>query len=223
MFIALEGIDGSGKTTAMQYISGYLNNRGIKHVCTNEPGGSALGKSVRKITKYTPSLHPIAQTYLMLAARIQHNYELINENLKAGYVVISDRYIDSTYAYQGGGYGVDLDIISRMEDSPFYEADCRILSEEERLALYRIPDHIIYFDVIPETALARISNKDCIEEEDVLFFRRVRKIYLQKANTALFNKDGRWSIVNAEVSINEVNFQLEKVLHKLFIEKSTQE
>ena len=143
-FITLEGIEGSGKSTSLDTISKILDTLDIKFIITKEPGGGPLGKDLRKILldKKT-SISPEVELLLMMADRKNHIDNIVEPSLEKGVWVISDRYLDSSYAYQGGGRQIDTSKID-------------LLTELLKLP---IPDLTILFDLSPEIALQRAKNR----------------------------------------------------------------
>ena len=119
MFVTFEGIEGAGKSTAIDYLSGYLQARGYDPVLTREPGGSALGRRLRALLLdvRTGGLASRAELFLFLADRAQHVVEVIRPALEAGQVVLCDRFTDSTLAYQGHGRGLDTEYLQRLNQA----------------------------------------------------------------------------------------------------------
>lgn len=119
MFISFEGIEGAGKSTAINYLAGFLQENGHDPLCTREPGGCALGRSLRSILldARTRELSSRAELFLFLADRAQHVAEIIRPALEAGQTVLCDRYTDSTLAYQGHGRGLDTEYLQRLNQA----------------------------------------------------------------------------------------------------------
>src|SRR5262245_45028185 len=113
-FITLEGIDGAGKSTQVEHVSALLRERGADLVVTREPGGTPLGEQLRQLVLHQP-MTPRTETLLVFAARAQHVDAVIEPALQAGRWVLCDRFTDATYAYQGGGRGVDVGDIATLE------------------------------------------------------------------------------------------------------------
>ena len=169
-FITLEGIEGSGKSTSLDTISKILDNLDIEFIITKEPGGGPLGKDLRKILldKKT-SISPEVELLLMMADRKNHIDNIVEPSLEKGVWVISDRYLDSSYAYQGGGRQIDTSKID-------------LLTELLKLPT---PDLTILFDLSPEIALQRAKNRselDRFESEPIDFHQRIREAYLNLVN-----------------------------------------
>jgi len=169
-FITLEGSEGVGKTTNMDFIAERLKRCGIAFVRTREPGGTPVAERIRAILLDPASerIDPEAELLLVFAARAQHIANVIQPALDAGRWVLCDRFTDATYAYQGGGRGLSRD---------------RIASLEAAVQGSLQPDLTIYLDMPIERALARIdaSRRDRFELEQREFFERVRSVYLERA------------------------------------------
>ena len=191
-FITLEGIEGVGKTTNIEFLRELLEQKGIDVLVTREPGGTPLAEDVRKVLLETrdESMDPITESLLIFAARSQHVSTVIQPALNAGRWVLCDRYTDATYAYQGGGRGVALETLER-------------LAEFAQGSLW--PDLTIYLDAPVDKALARIANRqpDRFETEDSEFFARVRARYL-----AIEESEERVVLIDATQSIEEVRLRL---------------
>lgn len=172
-FITLEGSEGSGKTTAARHLGEWLLSRGERVLVTREPGGTPLGEEVRRLVLHlrdvSDDLDPRADALLYAAARAQHTARVIQPALERGEHVICARYLDSSLAYQGAGYGNDLDEMRRLQ----------------RFATYGLlPDLTIVIDVPVEVGLGRKRAGEWNRFEDtqgVAFFDRVRAAYLQLA------------------------------------------
>ena len=172
LFITLEGIDGAGKSTHAGWLVDALSARGRSVVATREPGGTPLGEALREILLHRPMAHE-SEALLMFAARRQHVVDVIRPALDRGDIVVCDRFTDATYAYQGGGHGVSLELIEALER--MLHADCN-------------PDLTLLFDVsgaVSRERLDRLSARghplDKFEREAAGFFDRVRNAYLARA------------------------------------------
>ena len=173
-FLTIEGIEGVGKTTQVARLSGALRDRGIPHVLTREPGGTPLAEKIREIVLHEQgeSLPASAELLLMFAARAVHLANHVEPHLKAGRWVVCDRFTDATYAYQGGGRGLNVDHIRQLE----------IMVQGTRR-----PDLTLLLDAPVEQALRRARQRnsgastDRFESERVEFFERVREIYRARA------------------------------------------
>ena len=178
MFITLEGIEGSGKTTQMQQLSAYFEMRGRSCVLTREPGGTSLGEKIRAILLDPASseLVPTAELLLYMADRAQHINSLIKPGLAEGKVVLCDRYFDATIVYQGFARGLDTGLICELH---------RLLFEDLK------PDITFLLDLAPRIGLARAwkqldngtrtGTESRFEEETISFHEKVRAGYLELA------------------------------------------
>ncbi len=178
MFITLEGIEGSGKTTQMQQLSTYVENRGHSCVLTREPGGTALGKKIRTILLDPASteLVPTAELLLYMADRAQHINTLIKPCLAEGKIVLCDRYFDATVVYQGFARGLDTGFICDLH---------RLILDDLK------PEMTFLLDLSPRIGLARAwkqldngtrsGTESRFEEETISFHEKVRAGYLELA------------------------------------------
>ena len=187
MFITLEGIEGSGKSSSLETINNYLSKSEISYINTREPGGSDLGKKLRSILLDTKSiLSPQVELLLMLADRKDHIERVIMPNLKKGLCVVSDRFMDSSIAYQGGG--------------------------SQQLALFvPEPNLTILFDLPVEISLERAKkrgNLDRFEQEDLDFHNRIRETYLKLAN----EEPHRIKVVDSSKTFDEVQDKIIGIL-----------
>ena len=170
-FITLEGIEGAGKSTQATHLKDALEAQGIPVVLTREPGGTILGERIRQLL-LDPSLPPMAvdvELLLLFAARGEHLAQVIRPALARGHWVICDRFTDATYAYQGGGRGMDATRIAQLET--LTQGDLR-------------PDCTLLLDLPVSLGLARAkkrSRPDRLESETHAFFERVRSAYLARA------------------------------------------
>jgi len=189
LFISFEGPDGAGKTTQVACLARALEAAGRRVVCVREPGGTPLGEDIRAILlDGIYGVAPVAEMFLYLAARAQLVAQEIRPALERGYTVVSDRYLDSTVAYQGFGRGLDL----------------ASLEAANRLATGGlVPDLTILLDLPVEVALERAQKgraRDRLEGEALSFHRRVREGYLWLAR----QHPGRIRVVDARGSVAEV-------------------
>lgn len=198
MFVTFEGTEGVGKSTNVAFFANLLEEKGKNVVLTREPGGTEIGEEIRSLLlkKRETVFFEDTELLLMFAARAQHVQEKIIPMIEQGNVVISDRFIDATYAYQGGGRGIDMNKIQTLE----------------KLAVPIQPDYTIILDIDPKIGLERIKSRetDRIENEQKEFFNQVREVYLKRAK----NKNN-YFIVDASVSIDEVQANLRKVVNKI--------
>ncbi len=171
MFITFEGIEGVGKSTQLRYLEAILNKAGIPVVMTREPGGTTMGEEIRDILLAHRNEHvvPVTELLLMFAARTQHVDTVIKPALAQGNWVLCDRFVDATYAYQGGGRNIPMETIRQLEMFA--------------LGAFK-PDQTLILDAPPEIGLGRIKGRgarDRIEKERADFFTRVRETYLNIA------------------------------------------
>lgn len=167
-FITLEGLDGAGKSTHVQWLVEQLRGFGIKVVATREPGGTELGEQLRKIV-LDQAMHIKTETLLIFAARCEHIQTVIEPALASGSWVVCDRFTDASYAYQGGGRGLGPGPIAALEQWVHFDLK---------------PDRTWLFDVPLEIArarLARTRDLDRFEQEDAVFFERIRRAYHERA------------------------------------------
>ncbi|MFV1984598.1 MAG: dTMP kinase [Thiohalomonadales bacterium] len=200
-FITIEGGEGVGKTTNMEYIENYLNNKNINLIVTREPGGTELGETLREIMLDPTQDKICADTELMLmfAARAQHLFQKIIPALKDGTWVLCDRFTDATYAYQGGGRGIELSRIEILEN--WVQGQLR-------------PDLTILFDMPVELGIARAASRsdpDRFEREKLDFFERVRTTYRERAQ----QNTPQYKIIDAGKNLNEVQNQISDILDAL--------
>jgi dTMP kinase len=197
MFITLEGVDGAGKSTHLQFIADAVAAASGRHaIVTREPGGTDLAERLRHAILQEP-LEPMAETLLIFAARALHVAKVIRPALEAGTWVVCDRFLDATYAYQGAGKGVPLDLIER-------------LSAASHPGL--VPDRTLVFDCSYEVARGRLAGSgkklDRFEREDQAFFDRVRNAYLARAKA----EPGRMRVIDAAADLAAIRKNLERAL-----------
>jgi dTMP kinase len=172
-FITLEGIDGAGKSTQLGWLKNQLTAHNIPYVFTREPGGTSLGEKLRELLLHDDDMDLETETLLMFAARKAHIVQVIEPNLAAGTWVISDRFTDATYAYQGGGRGLAWERIRMLET--WVQGNLQ-------------PDLTFLFDIHPDISTARLANTrepDRFEQENHPFFNRVRAGYLRRLEESL--------------------------------------
>lgn len=195
-FITFEGIDGAGKSSHVEWLAAWLRERGIVVQVTREPGGTELGEKLRALLLNEP-MHLETETLLMFAARREHLAKLIEPALARGEWVVCDRFSDATYAYQGGGRGLDRS---------------KFLTLEHWVHEHLQPDLTLLFDLPLDIARERIvlANRvlDKFEQERVDFHERVRQAYLERAHTS----PTRMRVVNADNSIENIRKQLEQIV-----------
>jgi len=200
-FITLEGGEGVGKSTALSFIKTVLLEKNIESVFTREPGGTKTGEAIRDVLlhRLDESILPETELLLMFAARAQHIAHVIKPALQAGKTVVSDRFTDASFAYQGGGRGISTDRLQTL--TTWVQGDLQ-------------PDLTLLLDAPVEIGLSRIhqrGEKDRIEQESIDFFNRVRNAYLERA--AQFPK--RFSIIKADASLENVQEQIKQALDKI--------
>ncbi|MFZ6756355.1 dTMP kinase [Undibacterium sp. Ji50W] len=201
-FITFEGIDGAGKSTHIAYVAGRLQEklqeRGIKVICSREPGGTPLGETLRELL-LQHKMHLETEALLMFAVRREHLAQLIQPALERGDWVISDRFTDATFAYQGGGRKLPLDKLNALEQ--WVHPDLQ-------------PDLTLLFDVPLEVARARLDatrDLDKFEQEKADFFAATRQEYLRRA--AEFPQ--RFRIIDSTRSIADIRLQLDQLMDAL--------
>ena len=170
-FITIDGVEGAGKSTQIDFIRDYLSSKGINVILTREPGGTELGEKIRELllSPETKSMHSETELLLMFAARNEHIHRKIMPALAQGDWVLSDRFTDASYAYQGGGRGLDINRIAQLEQWVLQDF---------------IPDMTLLLDVPVELGMSRIESrgkKDRIELEAMDFFNRVRESYIDRS------------------------------------------
>jgi dTMP kinase len=195
-FITFEGIDGAGKSTHIQAFADELGMRfpDKSVVLTREPGGTELGEKLRDILLHHP-MHLETEALLMFAARREHLATVIEPALQAGKIVISDRFTDASFAYQGGGRGLDLAKLYELE----VWVQMRLKSSGKDLRYLLQPDLTLLFDLSSATAETRRSaarEPDKFEVLDTDFFENVRKEYLRRA----VNDPSRFQVIEANQS-----------------------
>ena len=197
-FITFEGVDGAGKSTHLAWFTDALRQRGIDLVLTREPGGTPLGEKLREILLHEP-MHAETEAMLMFAARREHLEQVIRPALEQGTWVVSDRFSDASFAYQGGGRGVSTAKLEQLE---------RWVQDDLQ------PDLTLLFDIPIEVARQRLASNaslDRFELEQGEFFERVRQAYLARAA----KKPQRFIVIEAEKSISEVKQKLSEVISTL--------
>lgn len=200
-FITLEGLEGAGKTSRWVELKAYLERRG-KTVCvTREPGGTALGERLRELLLAADQdpMAPLTELLLMFAARSEHVTRVILPALAAGHWVLCDRYVDASYAYQGGGRQLGVAPVAALE---------ALLPERAR------PDLTLLLDLPVEIGLARVNRRgsaDRFEQETVAFHQRVRDAYLARARQS----PQRYRIIDATAHPDEVRTAIERAVEGL--------
>lgn len=209
MFITLEGIEGSGKTSQVRAISRWLAAAGHACVTTREPGGTSIGGQIRSVLLHPKNegLAPGAELLLYMADRVQHLETVVRPALAAGKVVVCDRFFDATLVYQGYARGLDREMIRRL-----HQLTCGGVT----------PDLTLLLDLDPETGLARAwrrihkdsthAKESRFEKETLDFHRRVREGYLDLAR----QEPGRFCLIDAAADEQTVQAQIERELAERF-------
>jgi dTMP kinase len=189
LFITFEGVEGCGKSVQAKALYRRLSQLAIPVVLTHEPGGTPLGMRIARWLKWTEGtdISPLTELLLFNASRAQSVTWIIQPNLENGKVVICDRYADSTTAYQGYGRGLDLEVVTAINNSA---------------TLGLKPDLTVLLDMPAEAGLARkgARKQDRFEQEDIAFHQRVREGYLKMAT----NDPQRWLVVDASQSKTKI-------------------
>ena len=196
-FITLEGVDGAGKSTHQKFIADFAATRAPHVVQTREPGGTDLAERLRESILKTTMTREV-ETLLIFAARADHVAKVIRPALESGQWVVCDRFTDATYAYQGAGKGVSLELIGRLGDA--VHPGLR-------------PDRTLVFDCPYEIARQRLQGKtlDRFEREDREFFERVREHYLVRARA----DPARVRVIDATLELDRIRRSVESALSGL--------
>ena len=197
-FITFEGVDGAGKSTHLNWFAETLRQRGLEVLVTREPGGTPLGERLREILLSQP-MHAETEAMLMFAARLEHIEQVIRPALQRGTWVVSDRFSDASFAYQGGGRGVPVNKLEQLE---------RWVHEDLQ------PDLTLLFDIPIEVARQRLSNNvslDRFEQEKGEFFEKVRQAYLARYH----KHPQRFALIDAAQTPEAVKADLNKVIQAL--------
>lgn len=200
-FITVEGIEGAGKSSHIDAIRERLESRGLEVLVTREPGGAPLSEAVRSLLLDPDSygMHADTELLLVFAARAEHLAKTIRPALEAGHWVVCDRFTDATYAYQGGGRGIDAGRIAVLEE--WVQRDLR-------------PDLVLVLDLEPAAGLERAAArgaKDRFEQEDLAFFHRVRQCYLERAKA----HPDRYRVIDAGREAQRVRETIMQILDGL--------
>ncbi len=194
-FITFEGVDGAGKSTHLEWFADALRRRGFDVAVTREPGGTLLGEQLREILLNQP-MNIGTEALLMFAARMEHIEQIIKPSLRAGKWVISDRFSDASFAYQGGGRGLNWVKLNQLEQ--WVHPDLQ-------------PDLTLFFDVPVEVARQRLSNNaslDRFEQEQADFFERVRAGYYKRIQ----ENPQRYVVIDAAQTLDTVKYKLEEII-----------
>jgi dTMP kinase len=194
-FVTFEGIDGAGKSTHIEALARWIRGRGHTVTLTREPGGTPLAETLRELVLHQ-TMDPMTEALLVFAARRDHLQRCIEPALAAGHTVLCDRFTDATFAYQGGGRGFDIGMLTQLE--------CWVQQGRQ-------PDLTLWFDLPAATAAQRRAAArapDRFESQDVAFFERVRAGY--EARRAA--DPGRFAVLDAAQPVDAVRVQLERAL-----------
>jgi dTMP kinase len=197
-FITFEGIDGAGKSTHIGFVTDLLKDAGKTVVSTREPGGTAVGEKLRELLLHE-KMHLETEALLMFASRREHLAKVIEPALARGDWVLSDRFTDASFAYQGGGRGLPLSKLDQLE---------------QWVHPHLQPDLTLLFDVPLAVARERLDatrTLDKFESEEAAFFERCRNEYLRRAA----ENPGRIAVIDSTRSIDGVRDALRSVLEKL--------
>jgi len=194
-FISFEGIDGAGKTSHLSEMQRQLTEAGLDIVRTREPGGTPLAEKLRELVLHE-AMGPLTETLLVFAARRDHLEQVIEPALARGAWVLTDRFTDATFAYQGGGRGFDQNVLNTLE---------------QWVQDGRQPDLTFLFDLPPEVAAQRLvqaRQPDRFEAQDRAFFERVRSAYQQRVQA----QPQRFALIDASRTPHEVGEQVQQAL-----------
>ena len=198
-FITFEGIDGAGKSSHVEWLAGFLRQQGLVTHVTREPGGTELGEKLRELLLHS-SMHLETETLLMFAARREHLAKVIEPALARGEWVVCDRFSDATYAYQGGGRGLDRAKLQQLEHWVHGHLQ---------------PDLTLLFDLPLDVARERIVLAsrvlDRFEQERADFHERVRQAYLERAHSS----PARIRVIDAQQSIEQIRKLLEQIISSI--------
>jgi dTMP kinase len=200
-FITIDGVEGAGKSTQITFICDYLKAKGVNVILTREPGGTDVGEKIRTLllSNSTGKMHADTELMLMFAARNEHIQNKIMPALKQGDWVLSDRFTDASYAYQGGGRGLDVERIAQLEQWVLQDF---------------IPDMTLLLDVPVEIGMSRVESrgkKDRIELEATDFFNRVRQAYIDRSEQF----PERIKLIDSSQTVEHTKQQIKVVLDSL--------
>jgi dTMP kinase len=197
-FITVEGVEGVGKTTNIAFIKHWLDQHGVEHITTREPGGTPLAESIRELllSRRNEVVDENAELLMMFAARAQHLAKVIMPALNSGKWVLCDRFTDATYAYQGGGRGVSMEKIALLEN--LVQGTLR-------------PDMTLVLDIPVSQGLERARNRsepDRFEQEKLAFFEKVRSCYLSRTKSV----PQQYRVIDASQSLSNVQLDIQRAL-----------
>ncbi len=198
VFISFEGVDGSGKSTQIQLLLQYLDERGVPYVFTREPGGTPIAEQIRQILldPANREMSVITEALLFAAGRADHVSRIIRPALEAGKVVICDRFVDSSLVYQGAAGGLPIEFL---------------VSINQMATGALRPHRTILLDVDPEVGLARLGGADRIEGKSLEYHRLVREAYLELARS----EPRRVKVVDASRSVEEVQKDIRRLVEEV--------
>ena len=202
-FITLEGVEGVGKSTHLPFVGAFLRARGLEVIETREPGGTALAEAIRGLFLRDEPMPAASELLLLFAARASHLQDVILPALARGTWVVCDRFTDATYAYQGGGRGLDSAWIADLE---------------RRVQGSMRPDCVLVLDAPVAVGRGRVAarrgRQDRIEEEDITFFERVRSVYLERAQRPGYR------IIDASGAVDAVQRELSRHLEDFLAQQA---
>lgn len=209
LLINFEGIDGSGKSTQIANFCHFLDKQKLDYICLREPGGTALGEEIRKLLKSSdPELKiaNLAELLLFSAARVEIIKEKIKPALASNKIVLLDRFVDSTLAYQGGGRGLDYKTV---------ESICKLVLADLKI------DRTYYLDLDRQSARERLQKVGDITQDrldlidDLSFWQEIRKVYLKLAQSEKSTYGQRYLCLDASLPVNFIQQQIQKDFAKL--------
>jgi len=192
LFISFEGIDGAGKSSHIQAVADALRLSGRRVVHTREPGGTPLAEKIRDVLLHD-AMDPMTEALLVFAARRDHLQQVIEPALARGDVVLCDRFTDATFAYQGGGRGFDLQVLSQLEQWVQTMSDGHL----------RQPHLTLWFSLEPHIAAQRLASArvpDRFESQPLVFFQQVHQAYAERAKA----EPARFATIKAAADFNDV-------------------
>ena len=200
-FITIDGVEGAGKSTQIELICSYLYRKGIEVVRTREPGGTDIGEKIRSVLLDVDNkeMHSDTELLLMFSSRNELIQNKIIPALNDGKWVVSDRFTDASFAYQGGGRMLSLDRIAKLENWV--------------LGSFK-PDLTFLLDISVEIGMTRVearNAKDRIEQEERAFFERVRSVFIERSKIY----PDRIKLINAERSVDEIQTQIQSIIELL--------
>lgn len=201
LFITIEGTEGMGKSTVMKSLADFLSEKKLDFIITREPGGTEIAEKIRQVilSHYDEIMNPETELLLYFAGRIQHVQSVVLPAKNAGKIVISDRFTDASYAYQGGGRSIPLEKIRMLEEQFINDLQ---------------PDLTLLLDAPINVGLERIAargDKDRIETETLSFFERVRAIYHQRVQ----DYPDRFRMIDATQTVEKVNLAVRDCIEKI--------